>query len=187
MDQLAAVRSHKTKNITTQLISLDVSELPCAATELPLTVTKYWERRGRVVGCVDCTISVSQVCLDHVQVDGRRGSTSIALTTTRPHFGGKRRWFVCPNCGRRCSKVYLRSSFVCRTCAKAVYPSQYAYLRVAGEAKAKTARSRLGIQANFGIVDAQKPKGMHWKTYQKLEQLIWDADIAFDDFIFKRM
>jgi len=31
----------------------------------------------------------------------------IGLQTTRPHFGGSRRWFTCPFCQRRCGKLYL--------------------------------------------------------------------------------
>jgi hypothetical protein len=46
---------------------------------------------------------------------GRRESAAyrVGLTTTRPHFGGLRWWFVCPlsvegtRCGRRVGKLYL--------------------------------------------------------------------------------
>jgi hypothetical protein len=30
----------------------------------------------------------------------------VDLVATRPHFGGERRWFACPGCGRRCGVLY---------------------------------------------------------------------------------
>jgi hypothetical protein len=61
------------------------------------------------------------------QVDYR-----IALTTTRPRFGGLRWWFVCPlsvndrACGRRVGKLYLPPRgryFGCRHCHRLTYRS----------------------------------------------------------------
>src|SRR5262249_11129670 len=54
----------------------------------------------------------------------------IALTTTRPHFGGLRWWFVCPlvrngqECNRRVAKLYLPPGgryFGCRHCYGLTY------------------------------------------------------------------
>jgi hypothetical protein len=56
----------------------------------------------------------------------------VALTTTRPHYGGLRWWFVCPlvlngrACGRRVAKLYLPPSgryFGCRHCHDLTYTS----------------------------------------------------------------
>lgn len=56
----------------------------------------------------------------------------VALTTTRPRFGGLRWWFVCPlvvngrPCGRRVGKLYLPPSgryFGCRRCHDLTYTS----------------------------------------------------------------
>ncbi len=56
----------------------------------------------------------------------------VALTATRPRFGGLRWWFVCPlvvkgvACGRRVGKLYLPPSgryFGCRTCHDLTYTS----------------------------------------------------------------
>ena len=43
---------------------------------------------------------------------------SISLTTTRPHLGGNRYWFLC-GCGRRAGRLYLPAGqrlFRCRRC-----------------------------------------------------------------------
>jgi hypothetical protein len=49
----------------------------------------------------------------------------IRITTTRPHFGGKRFWFVC-ECGRRAGRLYLptgQAVFRCRLCYDLTYQS----------------------------------------------------------------
>lgn len=49
----------------------------------------------------------------------------IPFTTTRPHWGGKRFWFVC-GCGRRSARLYLPSGqtvFRCRLCYDLTYQS----------------------------------------------------------------
>jgi hypothetical protein len=56
----------------------------------------------------------------------------VGLTTTQPHFGGLRWWFVCPlvvggrPCQRRVGKLYLPPGcryFGCRTCYRLTYES----------------------------------------------------------------
>lgn len=50
----------------------------------------------------------------------------LRFQTTRPHFGGVRRWFRCPVCGRRAVKLYLpprESRFACRHCHELTYES----------------------------------------------------------------
>lgn len=49
----------------------------------------------------------------------------IRLTTSHPHFGGERWWFICP-CGQRVGKLYLPPggrSFKCRHCYNLTYRS----------------------------------------------------------------
>ena len=57
---------------------------------------------------------------------------TIQFTTTRPNFGGKRWWFICPlivnefACGRRIGKLYLppgEKYFGCRSCHDLTYES----------------------------------------------------------------
>jgi hypothetical protein len=61
--------------------------------------------------------------------NGAQMKLTLFTTTTRPFYGGARRWFVCPSCGRRCAKLYTPNSnerpFACRACGGLVYDSQY--------------------------------------------------------------
>jgi hypothetical protein len=55
-------------------------------------------------------------------------SYTIELYTTKPHFGGLRWWFICPNldCNRMVSKLYQppgATHFLCRTCQNLTYQS----------------------------------------------------------------
>ena len=53
-------------------------------------------------------------------------SEIIGIETTKQHFGGRRWWFSCPECNRRCSKIYLppgKRLFSCRQCYRLTYRS----------------------------------------------------------------
>lgn len=50
---------------------------------------------------------------------------TIPLSTTHPHFGGERVWFLC-DCGRRSANLYLpggQTIFRCRLCCDLTYQS----------------------------------------------------------------
>ncbi|HKO57424.1 MAG TPA: hypothetical protein VJ276_16230 [Thermoanaerobaculia bacterium] len=60
--------------------------------------------------------------------DGAPINVTLWTVTTRPFYGGARRWFVCPKCEGRCAKLYAPNrsdQFACRLCWKLVYWSQY--------------------------------------------------------------
>jgi hypothetical protein len=54
----------------------------------------------------------------------RNSGQLVYLHPTELNFGGFRWWFACPQCERRCAKLYLqRSAFLCRTCHDLTYQS----------------------------------------------------------------
>ncbi len=60
--------------------------------------------------------------------EGRDLDYTAPLVTTRPHYGGLRWWFQCPNtkCGRRVGKLYMPPGehlFLCRHCHDLAYQS----------------------------------------------------------------
>jgi hypothetical protein len=82
-------------------------------------------------------------------------------------FGGERRWFQCLSCGRRCRILYGGGRFRCRRCR---------HVRCSSQSETRSDRA---TRAMFKIVkrlDPQeecndlpwKPKGMHWRTYNRL-------------------
>jgi hypothetical protein len=97
---------------------------------------------------------------------GKDYDYKIHLTTTQPHYGGKRWWFLCPvqGCGRRVAVLYLAHIFACRRCCNFTYASQNETPPFRLLSKAQAIHKQLG---GDGVVDGRppKPKGMHWKTY----------------------
>jgi hypothetical protein len=98
----------------------------------------------------------------------------VPLAWTACNFGGERPWFVCPGarCGRRVAILYGPGRyFLCRHCYDLVYESQRANGMYRALHKAQAIRERLGASANMMEPFPDKPKGMHWRTY---EQLWWE-------------
>lgn len=138
-----------------------------------------WKRRGEVVGKIGIEVE-SQVRLRlRYRVTLRREIESkeypVLITWTPCHLGGNRSWFLCPCCGRRIAKLYLRRIFACRHCLQLNYASQQANKRDRAADHSWKQRSALGCPEGFLTLPAEyipKPKGMHWRTFeQKVEQL----------------
>ena len=95
----------------------------------------------------------------------------VSLEWSACNFGGERPWFVCPGagCGRRMAKLYGPGKyFLCRHCYDLVYESQRENRTYRALHKAQAIRERLGGSANMTMPFPEKPKGMHWRTYERL-------------------
>jgi hypothetical protein len=93
-------------------------------------------------------------------------------------FGGERPWFVCSvsckgaYCGRQVVRLYGAGRlFACRRCYRLAYASQQESIRQRGLWKAQKIRMRLGGSASLADEFPEKPKGMHWRTYDRLCQM----------------
>lgn len=86
----------------------------------------------------------------------------VGLSWTPCTFGGRRPWFLCPQCRRRTAILYAAGRlFLCRGCSGLAYQSQHE--GPAGRAMLRMQRTR----EQLGEHDT-KPKGMHWRTYERL-------------------
>ena len=93
------------------------------------------------------------------------------LTQTSPcHLGGQRHWFTCPRCSKRVAVLYAPGSyFACRGCGGLGYVTQKEGAGDRASSRADKLRKRLGWEAGILNGDGGKPKGMHWKTYQRIK------------------
>ena len=92
----------------------------------------------------------------------------VPLTWTRCPFGGQRPWFRCC-CGRRVAILYDNGDlFACRQCCRLAYPCQSESPVDRSLRRAQTIRERLGGNTNVFSYFPEKPKGMHWGTYDRL-------------------
>lgn len=95
-------------------------------------------------------------------------SQTVLLCYTPMHYGGERPWFMCPNCDRRCRKLYGGSQFYCRKCHGLSYQSQRARPEDHLLDRAQALRLRLGGSANMMEQFPARPRGMHRRTYERL-------------------
>jgi len=99
----------------------------------------------------------------------------VPITWSACHLGGRRPWFICSvcspgrYCGRRVALLYCAGDlFACRRCYNLAYASQHEALCHRGLGKAQKIRMRLGGSASMIEPFPDKPKGMHWRTYDRL-------------------
>lgn len=95
----------------------------------------------------------------------------VSLTTTRPHFGGVRWWFICSVKGTRAAKLHLPSGsdkFASRLAFGLAYKSQNETFSDRMLTKSQDIRRNIGGSASLFDPFPDKPKGMHWMTYWRL-------------------
>lgn len=93
----------------------------------------------------------------------------VPFSFTAQRLGGTRRWFLCPRCHRRCAVLYGGAYFRCRKCYRLAYQSQRepsAMWRAL--ARAQKLRQRYGGSGSMDEEFPDKPRGMHWKTYDRI-------------------
>jgi hypothetical protein len=89
---------------------------------------------------------------------------------TQTRFGGRRRWFACPACGKAC-RVLFGVPFRCRRCHGLHYSSQYQTAGGRAATRLQALRARLGGSADLREPFPTRPKHMHCKTYARLRAL----------------
>ncbi|PIR39130.1 MAG: hypothetical protein COV35_04515 [Alphaproteobacteria bacterium CG11_big_fil_rev_8_21_14_0_20_39_49] len=112
----------------------------------------------------------------------------VHLTTTSPNYGGKRWWFICPakGCGRRVGVLYGGKIFACRHCYNLAYDSQNDGMHYRMLTKAQNIHRKLG-GSGCTMDYVKKPKGMHWKTYNRLMEEMEYYDNASMTFAAKKL
>jgi hypothetical protein len=98
----------------------------------------------------------------------------VPITWSTCHFGGLRPWFRCAvhsngrYCGRRVAKLYAAGElFACRHCYGLAYESQQEPMHQRGLGRAQKIRLQMGGSQNMFEPFPDKPKGMHWRTYDR--------------------
>ena len=89
---------------------------------------------------------------------------------TRTAFGGRRRWFECPACGRAC-RVLFGGPYRCRGCHGLHYSSQYQSAGSRTIGRLQALRMRLGGSADLLESFPPRPKHMQSRTYARLRAL----------------
>jgi hypothetical protein len=106
------------------------------------------------------------------QTDGQSEQVAdpVGIVYTACAFGGSRRWFLCPGCGRRVAILYCDGHFRCRNCLQLGYPSQQLDACWRGLTQALKRRVKLGGSGSPSDPFPPKPKKMRRETYLRLKE-----------------
>lgn len=148
-----------------------------------------WAWTDRETGERSASIAVKVYTTEAVQLiytvtrqgeEPRKINYQVPITWTRCNYGGRRPWFICPQCGRRVGKLYAGGVyFLCRHCHNLTYRSS----QESGDQFAKAMRHVVRIRRKLGSYETRidaptpdKPKGMHWRTYWRLVMELYEAE-----------
>jgi hypothetical protein len=167
---------YSAKNTTEGYQSIDVRWLKREGMLSPGANRRIsWSRHGEVIASINVRTEHGRVFLTYRHRTGGGEwideSYPVRLTTTPCHIGGERPWFLCParGCGQRVAVIYGGGIFACRKCHQLAYPSQSEDPADRAVRRADRLRARLGWPG--GVLEGSgwgKPKGMHWRTYERL-------------------
>ncbi|MGZ8982775.1 MAG: hypothetical protein ACXW11_02330 [Methylotenera sp.] len=170
-------RNQGGKKTTEDCRSLDVRQLQKdALLEDGKSFGWSWTRNGEKMASIQVQVKDNRVTLNYRhQSNGSEWETHnypVLLEWTPCNYGGLRAWFRCPasGCGRRVAKLHIGSAgiFACRHCYQLAYASQRANADDRATRQADKIRNRLGWVPGIFYGHGIKPKGMHWKAYQRL-------------------
>lgn len=169
-------RYHSGKDTTSNLRALDIRRLKHEGLlQIGKSSGWYWSRNGVTTASINICTEIDRINLSYR--NRSNGSEwqlmeyPVYLELTPCNLGGHRVWFKCPakGCGRRVAILYGGSIFACRHCHNLAYQSQRETHDDRAMRRADNIRHRLGWKAGIANPPGGKPKGMHWKTFEKLK------------------
>jgi len=140
-----------------------------------------FSRGGESTGCISYQIYEGRLELSfRIREHGEEWEDikqSIRITETPCNFGGVRKWLECPNCERRVTTLCQgHKYYFCRRCYNLTYSSCREHKIERITRKLNKIKMKLGASPNSEWFP-EKPKGMHWRTYDKL----YNEYICLDD------
>ncbi len=163
------------KDTTSDYRQLDVRRLQRDGFLKPgRTFGWQWESGNKIIATINVHTEINKLTLSYKQrSNGGEWHDKIYpvwLEWTSCNYGGKRAWFLCPakGCGRRVAVLYAGSIFACWHCHKLAYLCQRETPPDRAIRRANRIRRRLGWKEGILNPNGDKPKGMHWHTFERL-------------------
>ena len=137
-----------------------------------------WTCNDEVTATICLRVEVGRVVLNyrnqshhHNQGEWESMNYPVQLDWTDCGFGGQRVWWRCPavGCGRRVAVLHGGRVFACRQCHRLAYRSQREADHDRASRRADKLRDRLGWEPGILNGSGTKPKGMHWRTFERLQ------------------
>jgi len=163
------------KDTTEDSQPLDIRRLQRAGVLVPGRCFGWeWTINDRPVASIQVRVESDRVTL--VYRHRRRGDSEwqaveqpVRMARTPCHYGGTRPWWLCPWCGRRVAVLYSAGThFSCRRCCRLAYSCQREAADDRAARRADRVRRRLGWEPGILNGEGGKPKGMRWRTFERL-------------------
>jgi hypothetical protein len=164
------------KDTTEDSRPLDIRKIKRSGLLLPgCSFGWQWTINDRPIGDIRIRVQTDHVVLTyrhrpHSGAEWEDVWQPVYLDHTSCHLGGERSWWVCPICGRRVAVLYGPGKhYACRHCRQLAYASQREKVDDRAARRADRIRRRLGWHVGILNPKGGKPKGMHWRTFERLE------------------
>lgn len=141
-----------------------------------VTGTLHWNRGGDPAGSISYAADMSDVDSAELRLSYTRGEgadhesvkQTIRLQYTKPNYGGRRWWMICPFRHNRCVKLYLPNGgdrFAGRLAWRLGYHIQRVEHRQRPFERLFKLQKKLGCSQGWEA-GLYRPKGMHRKTFE---------------------
>jgi hypothetical protein len=172
--------------------SIDVNRLRRAGCLSPGWAGGWqWTSDGEKVAWIGIRAGADQLNLTYrVRIGGGEWediAEIVRIVRVPCRYGGSRPYFRCPGivngvaCGARVAKLYVPGRyFLCRHCYRLAHSSQSEGAWDRALRRANTIRQRLGGDQGIDSVFPNKPKGMWRRTYSRLCEQVFAAEIFAD-------
>lgn len=164
------------KETTDDYCKLDIRYLRRKGLLTPgLGYSIQWKRNDVTIGDIKLKINQDNLNLDYWQKTRNNEwinkCHTVNLVWTPCTYGGSRAWFLCPivNCRRRVAILYIGEISACRHCHQLVYTSQRETDFDRSIRQVDKIREKLKWESGFLNGGGWKPKGMHWRTFERLK------------------
>ena len=129
-----------------------------------------WSIGGNVHSSIGANVHEDYLLLQYTHKKTEGIKQRIYFDWTQCNYGGKRIWFCCPHCGRRCAVIYgCGKYFACRVCCNLTYDICNETHTDRRASKANKLRKLIGAKPGaFNHLPIFKPKGMHQKTWERI-------------------
>ena len=169
-------RGQRGKDTTSDMRALDIRRIQRDGLLFPgRSFNWQWSINGEKVADINVRVETDALILRYRSRsngdDWRQMEYPVILQWTPCYLGGRRPWFICPasGCGQRVAILFGGSIFACRRCHKLAYQCQRETDDDRAMRRADTIRRRLGWEAGIMNPEGDKPKGMHWRTFERLK------------------
>ena len=152
----------------------------------------HWTRGGEELASINIRTEQDKL---HLSYRARVGGGDwehivqiVRIVRAPCRFGGTRPYFLCPGvvngivCGRRVVKLHGPGRyFLCHRCYRLAYASQREAAWDRDQRRANKIKQRLGGDSGIFVGFPRRPKGMWTRTYERLRDRAFDADIRAEE------